>query len=487
MAIGADFVSFVWAAGGASSDENGGGATRAAWDAGAVTDFMSGTGGPTSDATTFAGDETACNVVEGGGDSVKVVAPNADDFDDCVTDTIAFISFSDTIGLNGHYTVTRIDDDEMTIDGLTYSGDLSGVDETCDINVGGASNSIVSVSSTDLTDASSFNCDVLIKGDETTNADINVTAGGGTDTTLLQFIGVDANWDEIALTATSGWPILTMGAFTWRFNDDAITVKGMSVTGSDPTYTIYGGVQFLSLISCTIVNTGTGRALQVAGGSSVILNCSAEANNTTEVINVVYCNVVGCSVKQTSTGKGIFATAAFRSINVIGNIVHSTGNGSDGIFIDRLDTVSTGSAVIFNTVDNWDDCIHMDELPDVEADLGSLLIANNILSDWDTYGINKTDADDQGPVIINNAFWDAQTTGNPTNLGNMPVLLSITLTGDPYTTRGTDYSLDNTAGQGAACRAAAFPGAHVDGNNTGYGDVGALQHEDAGGAGEGWW
>ena len=65
------------------------------------------------------------------------------------------------------------------------------------------------------------------------------------------------------------------------------------------------------------------------------------------------------------------------------------------------------------------------------------------------------------------------------------IRLNIILSGDPYTNQGIDYSLNNTAGAGAACRAAGFPGARTDGNNTGYGDVGAPQHQDAGGTGGG--
>ena len=62
-------------------------------------------------------------------------------------------------------------------------------------------------------------------------------------------------------------------------------------------------------------------------------------------------------------------------------------------------------------------------------------------------------------------------------------LHSVTLTGDPFTNAaGGDFSLDATAGEGAACRAAGF-GALLDGVNIGYPDIGALQHQDAGGGG----
>jgi hypothetical protein len=59
----------------------------------------------------------------------------------------------------------------------------------------------------------------------------------------------------------------------------------------------------------------------------------------------------------------------------------------------------------------------------------------------------------------------------------------VTLTGDPYTSvAGNDFTLDNTASEGAACRALAetYPGGSLS-----YRDAGALQHQDAGGGAAG--
>ncbi len=62
----------------------------------------------------------------------------------------------------------------------------------------------------------------------------------------------------------------------------------------------------------------------------------------------------------------------------------------------------------------------------------------------------------------------------------------VTLTGDPFTDAANqDWSLNNTAGAGAACRAVGFPGTHTGGSTTGYRDIGPYQHQDAGGGGGG--
>ena len=78
-----------------------------------------------------------------------------------------------------------------------------------------------------------------------------------------------------------------------------------------------------------------------------------------------------------------------------------------------------------------------------------------------------------------NAFY-----GNTTVRVNFSYGLAsdVTLSGDPLNAPGSnDFTLNNTAGEGALCRAAGFPGALLSGG-TGYLDIGALQHQDSGGS-----
>lgn len=81
----------------------------------------------------------------------------------------------------------------------------------------------------------------------------------------------------------------------------------------------------------------------------------------------------------------------------------------------------------------------------------------------------------------NNAY-RSNTSGNRNNI---PVgQADVALTGSPFTNAaGGDFSLNNTAGAGAACRAVGFPGVMGAGSGgTGYLDIGALQHQDSGGS-----
>lgn len=55
----------------------------------------------------------------------------------------------------------------------------------------------------------------------------------------------------------------------------------------------------------------------------------------------------------------------------------------------------------------------------------------------------------------------------------------ITLSADPFVNAAAgNFALNNTAGGGAACRAAGIPGAFPGGLTTGYLDIGAVQHQE---------
>ncbi len=122
--------------GGDAAADNGGGYVTGeggAWGTSQLTN-----GAPTSDPTTWNGSRTACTVQDGGGDTIKVLAPFGDGFENVVTGTVAYVRFETTVGLHGRYWVTVIDDDELTLESLEWIGDFSSTEEGCDIHVGGA-------------------------------------------------------------------------------------------------------------------------------------------------------------------------------------------------------------------------------------------------------------------------------------------------------------------------------------------------------------
>lgn len=105
---------------------------------------------------------------------------------------------------------------------------------------------------------------------------------------------------------------------------------------------------------------------------------------------------------------------------------------------------------------------------------------NNIIYGNTSFGITVTLSSSASSILLNNAFG-----ANGTDTNNLPTAIgSVTLVGDPFTNSGTgDYSLNNTAGAGAACRQTGFPGVMLGGATTGYADIGAIQAQATAGGG----
>lgn len=85
-------------------------------------------------------------------------------------------------------------------------------------------------------------------------------------------------------------------------------------------------------------------------------------------------------------------------------------------------------------------------------------------------------------TVLNNCAAFNNTSGR---ISGTPIIDAgvTTCTVSPFTNAaGNDFSLNNTAGGGAALRALAYPGTFPRGNTTGYLDIGAVQHQDSGGS-----
>jgi hypothetical protein len=98
----------------------------------------------------------------------------------------------------------------------------------------------------------------------------------------------------------------------------------------------------------------------------------------------------------------------------------------------------------------------------------------------------------QNDYDLNGAFWRArifncagQTKG--TNFGTQNTFGFITLTASPFTNAGSgDYSLNTTAGGGAACRGAGYPVSYFGLSTTAsFFSLGAADPNPAGGGGGG--
>lgn len=231
----------------------------------------------------------------------------------------------------------------------------------------------------------------------------------------------------------------------------------------------------------------------------VIDGCNtAISSNSAAVVSSVMerCEVKNC----TTTGATLPTLGIF-----FGNYIHdNAGDGIGGSFAPLV-----AVANIFDT--NGRDGIN--EATSSGSSLAYLLITGNVFYANGRDGLRST-ADVSGSAslaIANNVFYGNAGYGqNWTNLSaaeasNLPLCSGwnayggntsgdrngvgagtsdVTLTADPFTGAGAgNFALNSTAGGGAACRAAGFPGAFPGGLTTGYLDIGAVQHQDAGGGG----
>jgi len=101
------------------------------------------------------------------------------------------------------------------------------------------------------------------------------------------------------------------------------------------------------------------------------------------------------------------------------------------------------------------------------------------------YGFGSDSAAGFNPVLVNCAGYN-NTSGNVNTTAYPASLLVgfLTLTGSPFTNAGAaDFSLNNTAGAGAAVRAVSYPATFLDGLTATYLDIGAAQHADPVGGG----
>jgi len=108
------------------------------------------------------------------------------------------------------------------------------------------------------------------------------------------------------------------------------------------------------------------------------------------------------------------------------------------------------------------------------------LLMNDVFDANTTYGLSNGGAG----ASTNLGQWNLAFFNNTTAARNGVTagFSDITLSANPYTSIGTNFALNSTAGGGAALKAAGFPGI-LNAGGTGFVDVGALQSQAAAAAG----
>ncbi len=107
----------------------------------------------------------------------------------------------------------------------------------------------------------------------------------------------------------------------------------------------------------------------------------------------------------------------------------------------------------------------------------TLIVSNCIIYGNGGWGVNVANTGLSGNRFSlgrNNGYGGPNVSGNRRN-NTFNQFGDITITSDPFTSSaGGDYSLNSTAGGGALCKVAGFPGVFPGGLSTGYVDIGAV-------------
>lgn len=211
-------------------------------------------------------------------------------------------------------------------------------------------------------------------------------------------------------------------------------------------------------------------------------NCTNGGFSSTSVnVRFVRCLATGCSTVEAFAGVHFIGCVA--SSNTITGFVLISPNvgtamrciayGNSGASSDGF-VVGVGSTYCVNCVayGNGRDGFGL-------GSASSVYLLNCIAENNGQYGYAGTGASNflQSCAAYNNTSGATNLTGaTPRNVD------FVTGTGSFFTSAGAgDFSLNNTAGAGAAARAAGIPGAFPGGLTTGYLDIGAAQHQDPGG------
>jgi len=267
-----------------------------------------------------------------------------------------------------------------------------------------------------------------------------LTVGSGKDGASIENLILDGNsqTSAIGLNVNAGSVVVT-----------GCKIMGCPGGGILTASSFYGNIQ-----QCEVTTCGTA-GISVAGPpiGIQILNNYIHDNTAVGVtfasgatIQVVVGNVIANNTGASSDGLSV---AVFYVNFIHGNVFY--GNGRDGIRLTN-------------------------QYPAREC------VQNNIFVSNGGYGINSSSAPTKtySAAIAYNAFYN-NTSGARNNIATG--VGDVTLTSDPFVASGSgNFALNNTAGAGAACRAAGFPGAFPGGTTTGYADIGAVQHQDSGGA-----
>ncbi len=205
--------------------------------------------------------------------------------------------------------------------------------------------------------------------------------------------------------------------------------------------------------------------------NSLAITCSVAGFNFNTVVGSF---ASGCRATGNTANGFAITSSTVSLINCISD--NNTGASTDGF---NYSSASQGNLIGCVGYTNGRDGIRI-----ASGSLDDINLRNCIFVSNTGNGINALTTNWAGfsNLLTQNIDYNAYYN-NAANLVNVPAgIHDQLLTGDPFTNGSSnDFSLNNTAGAGAACRSAGFPGVLQSGG-TGYEDIGALRHADPAGS-----
>jgi hypothetical protein len=308
----------------------------------------------------------------------------------------------------------------------------------------------------------------------------------------------------IGYTSTRG----DNGQFTWTTATNSINLVELSNGSTSAVNVLFQNISFtttagtkkdaihsasssvnavmVEVINCTI----NGFVVGIEGDPAVsfinglfLINSRVTGCSSHGVRNGAHTYILGCCIDNNGGDGFNSSSAAFPNHLPCWVFEKSIfyKNGANGINFNGL-TDTPNSTQLFMVIVSHCDCS-----TNTSAGLvfGNAVdpygqISNSIFDANGTYGVAQSTSSSTlitSFLLYNNAFYN-NTTAPTLNLA--AGFGTVTLSANPYTSIGTDFSLNSTAGGGAACKGAGWPGA-LNFGGTGHADIGALQSSGSGG------
>ncbi len=260
-----------------------------------------------------------------------------------------------------------------------------------------------------------------------------------------------------------------------------------TTTAATPTDFIYASTTNLYygllIDNCTLTGAAGGTAVGILGDFNTdyyfyhlyILNSRITAMSGDAIKNGGNTYIIASSIDNNAKwGSDTQSQVSPQVMLCIDSVIASNGSGggSGGILFQQGTGgggISWGCDYYNNTGPGWQ-----------QSTRQTSIFYNNMYDSNSSYGIaGGTNLSSIGPLAF--GYSGFRNNGTAQTQISMVGTNNPTVTVSPFTTPGTDFSLNSTAGGGAALKGAGFPGT-VPHSGTGFRDVGAL-NGNAGAAG----